>query len=95
MRSSKGLKTLVERAVAISMGGQGNTTRRCTSEAGIDEVCGWTIVCMMTSVASVISADEELGAVNTSRPLHNITANTLPQRVRHKFTSSVKMLSSF
>lgn len=29
---------------------------------------------MMTSVASVISEDEELGAVNTSRPLHN----TLP-----------------
>lgn len=40
MRTSKGLKTLVERAVAISMGGRGNTTRRCTSEAGIDEVCG-------------------------------------------------------
>lgn len=38
----------------------------------------WLNDCMMTSVASVISADEELGAVNTSRPLHNITANTLP-----------------
>lgn len=41
-----------------------NKTRR-TSEVGIDEVRGWTIVCMMTSVASVISADEELGAVNS------------------------------
>lgn len=40
MRTSKGLKTLVGRAVAISMGGRGNKRRRCTSEAGIDEVCG-------------------------------------------------------
>lgn len=71
MRISNGFKTPVDRAVAIRMGDisrlwarSANKTRR-TSEVGIDEVRGWTIVCMMTSVASVISADEELGAVNS------------------------------
>lgn len=78
MRTSKGLKTLVERAVAINTGGRVNKTRDVVRQKQGLMRCVAERLYMMTSVASVISADEELGAVNTSRPLHNITANTLP-----------------